>query len=1081
MLKRTISFVLVLVLTLSLFSIASTSFSAVDSVAEVKPESVDVTNGKFPIFEGYHTVVYKDLVYMQSAYISAWRYGEYVTEYWDNMWPGVKMQYAYTDENRNKIYVAYVPDNYTFYLINNGSAKTEIYKLQDNVGIYVDGVTMPYGYWTLDTWQPEFYIYGEENTTPTEPTTSPEASTNSPEPPTSTTSTIPAETIATEPTEGTTTPTKTEPTIPTETIATDPVEKTTAPVETEPTEELSATIYTFKYSDHKYKVFADVTGGTGTYEYQFAVNGTIHQSFSTQDYIICVFPSDGSYTIEATIKDSAGETISTTTALYIESTPTSEPTTDPIETEPLDPDTLEISETEGADKSEGLGYIFGYLGDVDLTDTVNIKDATTIQKHVASLLNLKDSNITLADVDFSGAVNVKDATTIQKWIAGIAVDAPVYHLLYAPFNTSKHIHAYKFSSVAPTCTEKGYVEYICACGESYKDNWADAKHNYTAKTTPPTCTENGYTVFTCKCGDSYTANVVIATGHTYTSKVIVPTCTENGYTVFTCKCGDSYTGNVVIATGHSYTSKVVVPTCKDKGYTEYTCACGDTYIDNWTNTISTHSYKNGVCTICGADEPHTHSYSTKVIAPTCKDKGYTLHICSCGDEYKDSWVNITSTHSYKNGVCSICGADEPHTHSYSTKVVAPTCKDKGYTLHKCSCGDEYKDTWTEPQHKFSNSYCTKCKISSYDYLVSWIKTHGKLNNTDGYYSYEFNTSNAPNGISDFSFSIEYYYDLDEITLFLHDSSTMTGTMVTIFSDTLEDYFVQCICSSQTFDIRSVIGFLADSHIMTSPIYVSYYESDTIPLDDIIDITKIYAHYTIAVSDYCLKSTNVGVTMSDFGFTKEYSSLEGEMPFDKDHVHTYKKIDDSHTATEPGIATFTCSCGSEYWTESSHTFESYQCTECGITPFDYYANWIKDNGTVNGDRYEYTFTSIYNIDNTEDLSVNVYYYPILDSEPCIALHLYDSYFNETTMIFLYEDDAIAYCGSTNGDYTIYTEIDITEYTDNTPIQPDSDSWYNSNSEIEYTRQNINLTLSAHGYTMLSEVDGLSLYDLGFYSY
>lgn len=988
MLKRTISFVLVLVLTLSLFSIASASFSAVDSVAELKPESVDVTNGKFPIFEGYHTVVYKDLVYMQSAYIKAWGKGEYITEYWGNEWPGVKMQYAYTDENRNKFYVAYVPDNYTSYLINNGSAKTEIYQLQDNVGVFVDGVTMPNGYWTLDTWQPEFYIYGEENTTPSEPTTSPEASTNTPEIPTSTTSIIPAETIATEPTEETTTPTKTEPSVPTETIASDPTEESTTPIETETTEKLSATIYTFKYSDHKYKLFADVNGGTGTYEYQFAVNGTICQSFSTKDYVIYVFPSDGSYTIEATIKDSAGETISTTASLHIESTPTSEPVTNPTETEPLNPDALETSKTEGADKSQGLGYIFGYLGDVDLTDTVNIKDATTIQKHVASLLSLKDSNITLADVDFSGSVNVKDATTIQKWIAGIAVDAPVYHLLYAPFNTSKHIHAYKFSGVAPTCTEKGYVEYSCACGESYKDNWADAKHNYTAKTTPPTCT-------------------------------------ENGYTVFTCKCGDSYTGNIVPSTGHSYTSKIVTP--------------------------------------------------------TCKDKGYTLHKCFCGDEYKDNWVNVTSTHSYKDGVCTICGADEPHTHSYSTKVVAPTCKDKGYTLHKCSCGDEYRDTWTDPQHKFSNSYCTKCNISSYDYLVSWIKTHGKLNSTDGYYSYDFNTSNAPNGISDFSFSIDYYYNLDEIALFLHDSSTMTGTMVTIFSDTLEDYFVQCLCSSQTFDIRSVIGFSVDSHIMTSPIYVSYYESDTIPLDDIIDITKIYAHYTIAVSDYCLKSTSVGVAMSDFGFTKEYSSLEGEMPFDKDHVHTYKKTDDSHTATEPGIATFTCSCGSEYWTESSHTFESYQCTVCGITPFDYYANWIKDNGTVNGDRYEYTFTSIYNIDNTEDLSVNVYYYPVLDSEPCITLHLYDSYFNETTMIFLYEDDAIANCGSTNGDYTIYTEIDITEYTDNTPIHPDSDSWYSSNSEIEYTRQNINLTLSAHGYSILNEVDGLSLYDLGFYSY
>ena len=31
----------------------------------------------------------------------------------------------------------------------------------------------------------------------------------------------------------------------------------------------------------------------------------------------------------------------------------------------------------------------------------------------------------------------------------------------------------------------------------------------------------------------------------------------------------------------------------------------------------------------------------------------------------------------------------PHVHKYEDSVVAPTCNDKGYTLHKCSCGDSY--------------------------------------------------------------------------------------------------------------------------------------------------------------------------------------------------------------------------------------------------------------------------------------------------------------------------------------------------------------------------------------------------------
>ena len=36
------------------------------------------------------------------------------------------------------------------------------------------------------------------------------------------------------------------------------------------------------------------------------------------------------------------------------------------------------------------------------------------------------------------------------------------------------------------------------------------------------------------------------------------------------------------------------------------------------------------------------------------------------------------------------------SHNYKTTVVAPTCTEKGYTLHKCAdCSDEYKDTYTD--------------------------------------------------------------------------------------------------------------------------------------------------------------------------------------------------------------------------------------------------------------------------------------------------------------------------------------------------------------------------------------------------
>lgn len=59
------------------------------------------------------------------------------------------------------------------------------------------------------------------------------------------------------------------------------------------------------------------------------------------------------------------------------------------------------------------------LGDVNLDNKVNIKDATTLQKHLAKLLTLSEKNLSVADTNRDGRVTIKDATTIQKKIANL--------------------------------------------------------------------------------------------------------------------------------------------------------------------------------------------------------------------------------------------------------------------------------------------------------------------------------------------------------------------------------------------------------------------------------------------------------------------------------------------------------------------------------------------------------------------------------------------------------------------------------------------------------------------------------------
>ncbi len=127
---------------------------------------------------------------------------------------------------------------------------------------------------------------------------------------------------------------------------------------------------------------------------------------------------------------------------------------------------------------------------------------------------------------------------------------------------------------------------------------------------------------------------------------------------------------------------------------------------------------------------HTHSYKDVVTAPTCTEKGYTTHTCSCGDSYVDTYVDALG-HAWDNGkvtkeptetetgvktfTCTRCGETKTetipkltHEHSYKAVVTAPTCTEKGYTTHTCACGDSYVDTYTDALgHAWDNGNVTK--------------------------------------------------------------------------------------------------------------------------------------------------------------------------------------------------------------------------------------------------------------------------------------------------------------------------------------------------------------------------------------
>ncbi len=140
-----------------------------------------------------------------------------------------------------------------------------------------------------------------------------------------------------------------------------------------------------------------------------------------------------------------------------------------------------------------------------------------------------------------------------------------------------HTHAYTKdgATVSATCTEDGYTEKLCECGEIEKTNVVTAlghqAGDWTEKT-PATCTEDGEKVKICtreNCGATVETEVITALGHTYVDG--------------TCGCGaqdPNYEAHV-----HNYAEEVTAPTCTAAGFTTFTCPCGDTYTGNETEML----------------------------------------------------------------------------------------------------------------------------------------------------------------------------------------------------------------------------------------------------------------------------------------------------------------------------------------------------------------------------------------------------------------------------------------------------------------------------------------------------------------
>lgn len=67
----------------------------------------------------------------------------------------------------------------------------------------------------------------------------------------------------------------------------------------------------------------------------------------------------------------------------------------------------------------GLNYSYAAIADANTDGSVNIKDATYIQKNLAKAVDASELSELVSDVNGDGKVTIKDATAIQKQLAGL--------------------------------------------------------------------------------------------------------------------------------------------------------------------------------------------------------------------------------------------------------------------------------------------------------------------------------------------------------------------------------------------------------------------------------------------------------------------------------------------------------------------------------------------------------------------------------------------------------------------------------------------------------------------------------------
>ncbi len=151
---------------------------------------------------------------------------------------------------------------------------------------------------------------------------------------------------------------------------------------------------------------------------------------------------------------------------------------------------------------------------------------------------------------------------------------------------------------------------------------------------------------------------------------------------------------------------------------------------------------------------HEHTYKTKVVKATCIAKGYTIHKCDCGYEYRDTYTPLVDHYfkvdervdptctkdGYEKKTCKICGESITdrlsaleHQFTKWVETKHPACAEDGESKRQCTrCGHIEKKAIARTGHKYG-AWVTTSNGTQTRHCANCGSTQTKENITDNHY------------------------------------------------------------------------------------------------------------------------------------------------------------------------------------------------------------------------------------------------------------------------------------------------------------------------------------------------------------